>query len=56
MMVTGYLNPPADGKLTGCFQTRICIRPAEVENGKTGIIALFFYADTAEDPVDDLPG
>ena len=56
MVVTGHLNPPADGKLTGSFQTGICIRPAEAENGETGIIALFFYTDTAEDPVDDLPG
>ena len=53
MVVTGHLNPPADGKLTGSFQTGICIRPAEAENGETGIIALFFYADTAEDPVGE---
>ena len=56
VVVTGHFNPSADSKLTGGFQTGICIRPAEAENGKTGIIALFFYADTAEDPVDDLPG
>ena len=56
MVVTGHLNPSADCKLTGGFQTGICIRPAEAENGETGIIALFFYADTAEDSVDDLPG
>ena len=53
-MITGHLNSSADGKFTGGFQTGICIRPAEAENGKTGIIALFFYADAAEDPVDDL--
>lgn len=41
---------------TGGFQTGICIRPAEAEDSKTGIIALLFYADTAKDPVDDLPG
>ena len=56
MVVTGHLNPSADGKLAGGFQTGICIRPAEAENSETGIIALFFYADTAEDPVDDLAG
>ena len=56
MMVTGHLNPSADGKLTGTFQTGICIRPAETEYGETGIIALFFYADTAKDPVNDLSG
>lgn len=56
MMITGHLNSSADGKFTDGFQTGICIRPAEAENGKTGIIALFFYADAAEDPVDDLPG
>ena len=53
VVVTGHLNPSADGKLTGGFQTGICIRPAEAENGETGIIALFFYADTAEDPVGE---
>ena len=51
MMITGYFNPSVDSKLTGGFQTGICIRPAEAENGKTWIIALFFYAFKRELPV-----
>ena len=56
MVVTGHFNPSADGKLTGGFQTGICIRPAETENGETGIIALFFYADGAKNSINDLAG
>ena len=30
VIVTGHFNPPADGKLTGSFQTGISIRFAEI--------------------------
>ena len=55
-MVTGHLDPSAEGQLAGKFQTLIRIRPAETEHGKARVVALFFYAHTGEDPVYCLSG